>query len=308
MSRLFQISISMLVLLILQTPIYGALQNIQLHNADINGVNIAWAEIGDTQGPPLIMVTGLACSHKVFSDGFINGLAQKGYRIILLDNRDVGASQRFYKDGAPSIWWNAFKNKVGLPVSARYDLFDMASDVVGLMDMLQIDSAHILGGSMGGMIAQIVAAQHPDRTRSLISIMSTTNAPHLPPPANDDTAPRNNLDKITEQARAKLREKGFFPDAVVPHLLAIVATGDRSESVASIKVDTLVIHGSDDQVLPLAHGEHTAKLITNSTLVVFDGMAHDIPKTVLPNLLKSIYRHVHAVEQKLLVASAVRYK
>ncbi len=292
------ISLTLLLAAFLINTAQADPQQLTLKNDNINGVNIAWAATGNPQGAPLIIVAGMACSHKVSTGSLISGLTDAGYRVIVFDNRDVGASQRFYSDGLPSIWWNGLKAKIGLPVSARYDLHDMAQDVVALMDLLKIENAHIVGASMGGMIAQIVAAKHPQRTRSLISIMSTTSATHLPPPQNNDNAIRNNLSELSEQRRQQLNSRGFYPAAIAPHLLAMAATGDRSELVSSIAVDTLVIHGKDDKLLPLPHGEHTAELIANAQLVVFDGMAHNIPEPVMPKLIKNIQQHVDRVEQK----------
>ena len=151
-----------------------------LNKVQVNGVEIVWAEIGDPQEPPLVLIQGLMVSHELWGDEFMAGLLEQGYHIIVLDNRDVGESQRMTQDGDPVMWWNLLKAKIGIPVTAPYTLYDMGDDVIALMDTLNIEYAHVMGASMGGMIAQIIAAKHPELFLSLISIMSTTSAPHLP--------------------------------------------------------------------------------------------------------------------------------
>ena len=112
----------------------------------------------------------------------VKGLEQAGYRVLLLDNRDVGGSTRFDEWGQPTLWWQLLKNQLGFDVDAPYTLNDMAADTIALMDLLELEDAHVVGASMGGMIAQVIAARYPQRTRTLVSIMSSTGAPHLPPP------------------------------------------------------------------------------------------------------------------------------
>ena len=172
---------------------------------------------------------GLGGSNVAWGDALISGLANGGYEIMLLDNRDTGASTRFDDWGQPVLWWELLKYRLGFSVSAPYTLNDIAADITKLMEEIWYEEAHIVGASMGGMIAQIVAAQYPERTRSLISIMSTTNAPHLPPPTKEAEMDLRNLATggAQEERERSIRERGFYPESMQRHLMAIFKTGDR---------------------------------------------------------------------------------
>jgi pimeloyl-ACP methyl ester carboxylesterase len=192
--------------------------------------------------PKVVVIMGLGGSNVAWGDALIFGLANGGYEVLLLDNRDTGASTRFDEWGQPLLWWELLKYRLGFSVNAPYTLNDMGADIAGLMDAVSYNEAHIIGASMGGMIAQIVAAQYPAKTRSLISIMSTTNAPHLPPPTDEAEMRLRNL--ATGEAEAdreqSIRDRGFYPESMQRHLMAIFKTGDRSDEVATIAVPTLV--------------------------------------------------------------------
>lgn len=258
-----------------------------------SGVDIAYQVIGEPDQPAVVLIMGLGASHTLWGDDFVKGLHDVGYRVVLIDNRDVGASTRFTAWGEPTLWWELLKNTVGLSVNAPYLLDDMANDVIGVMDALAIDKAHIVGASMGGMIAQIIAANYPQRTQSLVSIMSTTGAPHLPPPSGDSANMIQDLAAGDGDSRvAAMQARGFFPEAIPRQLMAIIKTGDRSSQVASIETPTLVLHGADDTLLPPAHGEHTAELIKGSSLKIFAGMGHNLPDAVMPDLLATMTSHM----------------
>lgn len=233
-----------------------------------------------------------------WGDNMIRGLAEAGYQVLMFDNRDTGASTRFDQWGQPTLWLQLLKRQLNLPVNAPYSLDDMAADAVGLMDALGYQDGHIIGTSMGGMIAQIVAAKYPQRTRSLISIMSTTGARHLPPPTNlAETRLRNLAEGEAEEEReASIRARGFYPASMPRHLMAVFKVGDRSAEVATIQADTLVLHGVDDGLIPPAHGEHTAELIKGSKYVLFEGMGHNLPPAVIPDLIANMTSHINAVE------------
>jgi len=239
-----------------------------------------------------------------WGDALISGLANGGYEILLLDNRDTGDSTRFDEWGQPVLWWELLKYRLGFSVNAPYTLDDMGADIAGLMDAVGYDEAHIVGASMGGMIAQIVAAQYPEKTRSLISIMSTTNAPHLPPPTEEAEKRLRNL--ATGEAAAEreqsIRDRGFHPESMQRHLMAIFKTGDRSAEVATIRAPTLVLHGADDGLVPPEHGRHTASLIADSRFLLIEGMAHDMPEDIIPQLVDEMTRHMDAVEASALAA------
>jgi len=296
MKRMFAVLSVVLMALVMHLPAQAALKDLQLQTAQVNGVSIAWGEIGDPEGVPVLMIMGLGSSLRVWGDPLIDGLAQAGYRVILLDNRDVGGSQRFNDQGQPVIWWNLLKDQLGFSVTTAYTLEDMADDSVALLDELKLDSAHVVGASMGGMIAQIIAARYPQRTRSLVSIMSTTGASHLPAPGQDDSNKIEDLASSDEQRIEQLNDMGFYPSAIARHIMAVVDAGDRSEAVKTISAKTLVMHGVDDTLLSLPHGEHTAEVIPNAEFIAFEGMGHNLPASVLPKLLERMKVHIDGVE------------
>ena len=275
------------------------LDSYPLKMASVGELDIAYriVEPGPDK-PKVVVIMGLGGSNVAWGDALISGLANGGYEILLLDNRDTGDSTRFDEWGQPVLWWELLKYQLGFSVNAPYTLNDMGADIAGLMDAVGYDEAHIIGASMGGMIAQIVAAQYPEKTRSLISIMSTTNAPHLPPPTDEAENRLRNL--ATGEAEADreqaIRDRGFYPESMQRHLMAIFKTGDRSDEVATIAAPTLVLHGADDDLVPPEHGRHTASLIPDSRFLLVEGMAHDMPEDIIPLLVGEMTDHMDAVE------------
>lgn len=275
------------------------LDSFPLRKAHVGELDIAYRIVGaGADKPKAVVIMGLGGSNVAWGDALISGLTNGGYEILILDNRDTGASTRFDNWGQPILWWELLKYRFGFSVNAPYTLNDMAADIVGLMAEVGYEDAHIVGASMGGMIAQIVAAQYPEKTRSLISIMSTTNAPHLPSPTKQ--AERNLRDLATGEAREErersIRDRGFYPESMQRHLMAIFKTGDRSAEVATIAAPTLVLHGADDGLVPPEHGQHTASLIQNSRFVLIDGMAHNMPDDIIPLLVAEMTGHMNRVE------------
>lgn len=264
--------------------------------ATINEVELAYVVAGDVEATPIMLIMGLTASHRLWNESFVHGLVDAGYRVVMFDNRDTGDSERLDRLGEPTLWWEMIKNVIGIGVDPAYTLNDMAADAVGVMDELGIKSAHVVGASMGGMIAQIVAAEYPERTRSLVSIMSTTGAPHLPEAEEQAADGLQGLGDAEGDAMAQLQAMGFYPEAMPRQLVAIVAAGDRSEQVQTISVPTLVQHGINDTLLPPPHGEHTAELIEGSKYVVYEGMGHDMPEEVVPTLVADIVAHVTAAD------------
>ena len=275
------------------------LDSYPLQIASVGQLEIAYRIVEESSAKPkAVVIMGLGGSNIAWGDALISGLAAGGYEILLLDNRDTGASTRFDDWGQPTLWWELLKYKLGFSVNAPYTLNDMASDITGLMAAVGYDQAHIIGASMGGMIAQIVAAQHPEKTQSLISIMSTTGAPHLPPPTEEAEQRLRNLaigEAAAEREQA-IRDRGFYPESMQRHLMAIFKVGDRSAEVATISAPTLVIHGADDGLVPPEHGEHTASLIKGSAFSIVSGMAHDMPEEVIPLLVQQMTTHMNRVE------------
>jgi pimeloyl-ACP methyl ester carboxylesterase len=295
----------LLCLLLAITPLANAeysrtfLDTHPLKTIGVNGIDIAYRTVGEgADRPKIVVIMGLGGSNVAWGDNLIRGLSDAGYEVLMFDNRDTGASTRFDSWGQPTIWLQLIKHKLGLSVNAPYSLDDMAADAVGLMDALGYQDGHIIGTSMGGMIAQIVAAKYPERTRSLISIMSTTGAPHLPPPTS---LAENRLKDLAEgeaeaDREAKIRARGFYPKSMPRHLMAVFKVGDRSGAVASIQAQTLVVHGADDGLIPPAHGEHTAELIEGAEFILFEGMGHNLPEAVMPDLISSMTAHMDRVE------------
>ena len=259
--------------------------------AQVNGIDIAYTTSGPVDGPAVLMVMGLTGSHRLWGEDIVNGLADQGYQVVLFDNRDTGESARLDDLGTPLLWWELVKNQLGFDVYAPYSLKDMADDGVALLDLLGISRAHIVGASMGGMIAQIIAAEYPDRTRSLVSIMSTTGAPHLPQP---EAQARDGLLGMVDNegdAEVRLEAIGMYPQALPRQLMAIIAAGDRSEQVGSISAPTLVVHGAQDTLLKPRHGEHTHELIAGSKFLVYPEMGHNLPSAVVPQMVSAMSAH-----------------
>ena len=264
-----------------------------------NEISMSYLSLGDPEQPAVVMIMGLGASHAVWGDALVQGLEASGYRVVLLDNRDTGGSTRFDDWGQPTVWWQLLKRQMGFEVDAPYTLNDMAADTVAVMDVLDINNAHIVGASMGGMIAQVVAAQYPQRTRSLVSIMSTTGSPQLPPPsaeASESLLGVTTDDGAAAERREAMVARGFYPQSMGRQLMAVFKTGDRSDAVATITAPTLVVHGAKDTLLPPPHGAHTAQLIAGSELVVYDSMGHNIPDEVLPKLLQEMTLHMKAAD------------
>lgn len=306
------------LLLLLMSPLVSGeysrsyLDSHELKTAEVNGINIAYRIVGDGKGeaqvkdrPKVVVIMGLGGSNVAWGDTLISGIVDAGYEVLMFDNRDTGESTRFDDWGQPTLWLQLLKHSLGMQVNAPYSLNDMAADAVALMDLVGYEDAHIIGASMGGMIAQIVAAKHPERTRSLISIMSTTGATHLPAPTN---MAENRLRDLAEgeaqaEREAAIRARGFFPQSMPRHLMAVFKVGDRSVDVATIQADTLVLHGVDDGLIPPAHGEHTAQLIERSEFILLEGMGHSMPDAVMPKIISSLTGHMNKVEASMLATA-----
>ena len=220
----------------------------------INGdVEIAYLDVGEKSADPILIIMGLAASHRIWNPAIIDGLLQGGYRVVLLDNRDVGQSSRVAARGKLWLAWQLFKYRIGWRVKSPYSLSDMASDAAAVLDALEIDRAHLIGASMGGMIAQTIAYEHPTRAASLVSIMSTTWAPHLPQPGQEQQQGIADMNESSDEEAERLQAFGFYPDALPNQVTAILSAGDRSDQVATIVAPTLVLHGAEDQLLSVEH-------------------------------------------------------
>lgn len=271
----------------------------QLNTVTVNSIDIAYRVLGQGEGrPKVLMIMGLGGSNVAWGDNLIRGLVDNGYEVVIYDNRDTGASTSFDDWGQPTLWLQLLKHSLRLPVNAPYHLNDMAADAVALMDSIGYSKAHIVGVSMGGMIAQIVAARYPQRTRSLISIMSSTMARHLPAPTDLAEGRLRELAEGEAEAEreAAIRNRGFYPQTMPRHLMAIFKAGDRSAEVAGIQASTLVLHGADDGLLPPAHGMHTAELINDARFVLLQDMGHNIPTALVPDIVAHMTQHMQRVD------------
>ena len=290
-------------------------------------VEVAYETFGDATDPPLLLVMGLATQMIGWPDELCRALADRGHFVIRFDNRDIGLSTHLDAAGpadVPAIFSGDLS-------SASYTLSDMARDAAGLLDALGVDSAHVVGASMGGMIAQTLAIEHPDRVRSLISIMSTTGDRTVggatqealgvllaPPATTRDEAiertvttyrvigsPAFALDEAALRERAGLSyDRAYDPAGVSRQLAAIWASGDRTPRLADVAAPTLVIHGEQDPLVMVSGGHATAKAIPGAELVVIDGMGHDLPRDLWPELVDRISAHVARAEERRVGATA----
>jgi pimeloyl-ACP methyl ester carboxylesterase len=276
----------------------------------VNGVELCFETFGDPGEPTMLLVMGLATQMVGWPDEFCEQLADRGYHVIRFDNRDIGRSQTM-DFPVPTVRQLLLRDKR----AARYTLEHMAADGIGLLDHLGIDRAHVVGVSMGGMIAQTMAARHPDRVISLASIISNTGArwsgqpsprmyPMLlkKPPRDREGYVRHTVDvfkKIGSQGfpidEDELRrtaersfDRGLNPAGSTRQLAAIIASGDRTPLLRTITAPTVVIHGRKDRLVPASGGRATAKAIPGARLVIIDGMGHDLPRGAWPRLLDSI--------------------
>ena len=284
--------------------------------ATVGGLEICYQTFGRPSDPPLLLIAGVGAQMILWEDDFCAALAARGFWVVRFDNRDVGKSTKIDWTPPADPGKAVATRKPGDKIPAPYLLKDMAGDAVGLMEVLGIASAHIVGASMGGMIAQEIAIRWPGRVRSLTSIMSTTSDPKLPPPgaqaaqvftAPPPTTPEEyveaNLrawlifrgsgfpeDEKRDRARAMraVARGGFDPRGGQRQFLAVMASGSRKAVLARVTAPTLVIHGADDPLVPLAAGEDTAASIPGARLVVLPRMGHSLPVGTWPRIIDEI--------------------
>ena len=279
--------------------------------ARANGIEIAYELDGDPADQPILLVMGLGAQLVHWDPDFVAALVRRGFWVIRFDNRDSGLSEKI--EGGPEP--DMFRALQGDPSSASYTLSDMAADGIGLLDHLGVEQAHVVGVSMGGMIAQHMAIEHPGRVRSLTSIMSTTGNPDvgqatpqalaalLTPPVEGRDAnierslgiwrvigsPGFPLDEAYVRRRAaESFERCFYPVGVSRQLLAVVSSGDRTERLADVRVPTLVLHGEEDPLVPISGGRATAAAIPGAELRSFPGMGHDLPRELFQPIADAI--------------------
>ena len=283
-------------------------------------LHIEYESLGDPARPAIVLIMGLGMQLTGWPDSFCQVLVARGYRVIRFDNRDCGLSGHAPGKKRTRLLLAMAAAALHLPVRAPYTLDDMAGDVLGLMDRLGIAQAHIVGASMGGMIAQVLAARFPQRVLSLTSIMSTSGNRRVSKPTKaarktllsrpvDPKNPESVIDHMVEtfrvigspgfpSTREELRlwlgrsvRRAYYPAGIARQLVAVIASGDRRKLLRTILVPTLVIHGAADRLVPLAAGRDTAQNIPDAELQVIEGMGHDFPEALMPRLATAIADH-----------------
>ncbi|MFN2329887.1 MAG: alpha/beta fold hydrolase [Chromatocurvus sp.] len=284
-----------------------------------NGISIEYESFGDDSDEAMLLIMGLGTQLTGWPDAFCEGLARCGYRVIRFDNRDIGLSTHLENARTPNIPMLAGLRMLRLSPPVPYTLDDMGEDAVGLLDALGIERAHLVGASMGGMIAQLVAARFPERTLSLTSIMSTTGNRALPGASRQATRallmkpddPLNSESVIARNVRVRaavqspayqkshaelydaaaraFHRGGYKPAGVARQLAAAIVAGDRRRLLRGISVPSLVMHGEADPLVRLACGLDTARHLPDSTLKVFPGMGHDFPEPLLETMVEEIH-------------------
>ena len=286
----------------------------------VGDVELCYETFGDPSGPALLLVMGLGTQMVGWHEDFCRELAGDGFHVIRFDNRDCGRSTWLDHVPPPPLWRLLLRQ----PGHVAYDLDDMAEDAAGLLDELGIERAHVVGASMGGMIAQVLAGRHPDRVLSLVSIMSTTGGRWVGQPAFRvlpallRSAPREREAFIENVVRvfkligspgfprdeAELRElgglsfdRGITAGGTARQLAAIMTSGDRTSALARIRAPTVVIHGTEDRLVKPSGGEATVRAIPGSRLVSIDGMGHDLPRGAWPRILDTIVDNARSAER-----------
>jgi proline iminopeptidase len=282
-----------------------------------NGIRIAFDTAGDAKSTPVLLVHGLGMQLTSWPDEFVDGLVELGFYVIRFDHRDCGLSTKFDRAGKPNLAWSWLRSRLKLPVKPAYHLDDMAEDALGVLSALGVARAHLVGVSMGGMVAQILAARHPQRVLSLTSIMSSSGKRGLPGPTPAvrqallrRPANPNDVESIIEAAvglqqtigspayptpekqlrrrAARALRRCYCPAGVARQMQAITSAPERSSLLRAISVPTLVIHGAADPLVPLACGEDTAAQIPGARLEVIQGMGHDLPAQLNERMLALI--------------------
>jgi pimeloyl-ACP methyl ester carboxylesterase len=288
-------------------------------NVGPDGIDIAWESFGDVDAPPVLLIMGMGTQMLAWREGFCEALVARGLRAIRFDNRDCGRSTHLRGRPMPDF-------KAGLAGDTRtaaYRLEDMAADTLGLMDVLGIRRAHLVGASLGGQIAQIIATDHPARVLTLTSMMSWTGsresgqpAPEvaqmfkLPPSVTRERAMENAvaaqriigspgypLDEaeVRERGGRSFDRGGYDPGAMMRQMMAVLASGDRTARLAKVRVPTLVIHGTADKMVDPSGGRATAAAIPGAELVMIEGMGHNLPQELWPRLADLITNHARRV-------------
>ncbi len=300
--------------------------------ATIGDLTLHFEVGGATDAPTILLIMGLGAQMLIWPDAFCKALVDAGYRVIRFDNRDIGLSSKIRHKG-PRLGYLKLMGRfsLGLPNSGSpYTLHEMADDTHLLIKALGLSSVHVIGASMGGMIAQILAAKHPEQVKSLNLLFTSNNRALLPPPfpkqllsligrpkSMDEAGVIAHATRLyqtigtpgevnIEESKAtahKLFHRSFHPAGVVQQYLAILCTGSLTEIDRRISAPTLVVHGSKDKLLPPAHGRAVAKAIRGARFELMEGMGHDIPKAYIPRLVAAFSSNIMSFEQTATRAS-----
>ncbi|NWB90628.1 alpha/beta fold hydrolase [Pseudomonas agarici] len=318
-----------LAVLLFGLPSFAAARcdvNVPTEYVDLDQVRLAYQSIGRASDPALLLVMGLGGQLIHWPDEVVVALCRQGFRVIRYDNRDVGLSSWRQAPASANLTFEVLRYKLGLPVAAPYSLSDMAGDALGLMDALQIEQFHVLGVSMGGMIAQRVAAMAAQRVESLTLVMTSSGAEGLPAPnaalvqlLSRRSAPsrqvaieqqadllaalgspevRDDRDMLLQQA-ATSYDRAFNPDGVKRQIMAILAEPSRVPLLNQLRVPTLVVHGTADPLLPVMHGVHLAAHIQGSRLVLIPGLAHRFQEAFKAPLLAAVLPYLREHQQDI---------
>lgn len=276
--------------------------------------------------PPVLLVMGLGMQLTAWPASFVHALREAGHRVVRFDNRDIGLSTRLDHLGTPNLLWESVKLRMGMSVRAPYPLQAMADDALGVLDALGIPQAHVVGASMGGMIAQRMALAAPQRVLTLTSIMSSSGARHLPGPQPQVlqvlfSRPRDHSEpallahyvrlfqaigspayptppaQMRKTILESVRRGGYRPACTARQMAAVAADTGRAQELSRIQAPTLVLHGTDDPLVPLACGQDTARRIPGARLVAIPGMGHDLPEGVVERLLQPLLPHLRLGSQ-----------
>jgi pimeloyl-ACP methyl ester carboxylesterase len=283
--------------------------------ARINNIEIEYETFGDPSRKPLLLISGLGAQMITYIPEFCDLFVKEGFYVIRFDNRDVGLSTKFDEKGVPNVLEAIIKLRSKQPFDPPYHLEDMADDAVGLLDFLKIEEAHILGASLGSMIAQVVAYRHPSRVSSLILIMGTTSNPDLPEgkpetiqllmtpmPAERESYIEESVKRgkvlygsgfpYDEELRRKLAEEAYdrcyYPDGQARQLVAGLVNGDRRDRIKKINVPTLVIHGEEDPLFSVECGIDLSENIPGAKLLIINGMGHSLPPETWPEIINAV--------------------
>ena len=291
-----------------------------------NGLKLEVEEFGKPSNPSVLLIMGLAAQLTRWPEAFIGSIVDKGFHVIAFDNRDIGLSEKLISDRASSPLAVALLNTVGLAsLLAPYKLTDMAKDAAGVLDALDIERAHIIGASMGGMIGQILCAEHPERIKSFTALMSSTNNPALP-----KAHPKLTLEVFTARRRARSREeliditlriwtligtknsgrdpvefrqlvadsidRNSSPSGIRRQMAAIITTRDLRAWTRKVMAPSLIIHGSDDPLVPVENGLDIATEISGARMEIIEGMGHDIPPGFITTIVDHVLEHLCSAE------------